>query len=233
VASLLDRDGRWYAQFYSSERSPSRKRFSLRTSKKREARQKLTELEAAHEDGEFDPWTDDPFDYEDTSGPLTASQTLQQFTAEKEKQGRSERTIESYESVWGLFMERIGSETEVREIGPSDVEEFIHDRSVSDSTRHNRWRHVRAILKWADADVVRRVSPPDKPDKLPTPVRKDDLSALTEALKEDYRAKRRKHYIQPGQMVWTVPLFRFVFYTGLRASEVARLKWKHSTETAG
>jgi integrase len=233
VASLLDRSGTYYAQFYDSDRSPTRKRFSLKTKRKQKARRKLTELEQAAEDGEFDPWTDDPFDYEDTSGPLTTSQALEQFTAAKRKQGRAERTIESYEQVWGLFTGVVGEGCRLSELSVRDVEDFIHDRSVSESTRHNRWRHVRAVLKWHDAELVEHVSPPSEPDKLPTPVRRDDLSDLTEALKRDYREKRRNHFIQPGQMIWTVPLFRFVFYSGLRASEVARLKWKHIDRERG
>ena len=184
MASIFDRSGNYYAQFYDSDRSPKRKRFSLRTSNRTEARQRLTDFERAYETGEFDPWTDDPFDdQEPSNGPRTVTRAIQQFTAEKEGQGRAERTIESYRQVWGLFVERVGEETEVSELAVRDVEDFIHDTSVAESTRHNRWRHVRAVLKWADAEIVNAVNPPSEPDKLPTPVRKEDLSALTEALK--------------------------------------------------
>jgi integrase len=228
VASLIDRSGTYYAQFYSSERSPSRKRFSLRTKRKREARQKLTELEQAFGDGTFDPWTDNPFDYEAPSdGPLTVVDAIGQFTEAKRRQGRAERTIESYQQVWGLFANAVGEGIKLSTLAPSQVEDFIHDRSVSESTRHNRWRHVRAVLKWHDVEVVERVNPPKEPDKLPTPVREDGLSALIRALKKDYRRKRRKRQCQAGQMIWMIPLFRFVFYSGLRASEVAQLKWRH------
>ena len=69
MASLYKRDGStYYAQFYDSERSPSRNRFSLRTSTKSTARRKLTELEDAFVEGKFDPWangrTADPFNYD-------------------------------------------------------------------------------------------------------------------------------------------------------------------------
>jgi integrase len=225
VASLLDRNGTWYAQFYSSDRSPSRKRFSLQTKSKREARRCLTKLEDACGAGEFDPWTDDPFDYESADGPQTLSQAIEKFVAEKKRQGRAERTIGSYEQVWGLFADRLGAETELSDVTAGQIEDFIHDRSVSESTRHNRWRHVRAVLKWTGSDVVENVNPPKEPDKLPTPVRRDELTSLTEALKAEYREKRQARQCQPGQMIWCVPLFRFVFYSGLRASEVARLKW--------
>lgn len=235
MASLLDRNGTWYCQFHDSDRTPSRKRFSLRTKQKRKARRKLTELEDAYEENrDFDPWAgDDPFDYESSDGPQTLAQAIDEFVAEKERQGRADRTIGSYEQVWGLFTNQVGEETELSDLSARDVEDFIHDRSVSESTRHNRWRHVRAVLKWTDAEVVNAVNPPKEPDKLPTPVRRDDLANLTEALKKDYREKRRKRNCQPGQIIWCVPLFRFVFYSGLRASEVARLKWKHIDRERG
>jgi integrase len=28
-------------------------------------------------------------------------------------------------------------------------------------------------------------------------------------------------------MIWAIPVFRWAFYTGMRASEIGRLKWKH------
>lgn len=234
MASLLDRSTGYYCQFYDSDRTPSRKRFSLKTKRKRKARQKITELERAYEDGEFDPWTDDPFDYQDPSdGPLTVGHAIKEFAEEKERQGRADRTIESYEQVWGLFADAVGEETKVSDLSTEQIEDFILDRSISESTRHNRWRHVRAVLKWHSVELVERVSPPKKPDKLPTPVRKDDLSALTSALKERYRELRRKRQCRAGQTVWMVPLFRFVFYSGLRASEVAQLKWKHIDRERG
>lgn len=228
MASLIDRSGTYYAQFYSSDRSPSRKRFSLQTKRKRKARRKLTELEQAAEDGEFDPWTDDPFDYENPSkGPLTLSQTISRFAEEKRKQDCAERTVSTYENVWRRFTEPLEGIRLLSDLSSRDVERFIHDGSVSDSTRHKRWRHVRAVLNWADCDVMDGVNAPSRPDKLPTPVREDDLSDVIGALKGDYRDKRRRNCVRPGQMIWAVAPIKFAFYTGLRASEIGRLKWKH------
>jgi integrase len=230
VASLLDRSTGYYCQFYDSDRSPSRKRFSLKTKRKRKARQKITELERAYEDGEFDPWTDDPFDYEDPcDGPLTLAKAIEQFTAEKEQQGCAERTVSTYENVWGRFTDTLeGERIELSDLTPEQIEAFVHDRSIAESTRHKRWRHVRAVLNHFNrTDASENVTPPQRPDKLPTPVRRDDLSAVIGSLKEDYRDKRRRNCVRPGQVIWAVAPIKFAFYTGLRASEIGRLKWKH------
>lgn len=240
MASLFDRNGTWYAQFYKSERSPSRKRLSLRTKQKREARRKLTELEDAFRQGEFDPWgsgtAGDPFAYQDAAGSkptLSTAQAIDAFAEEKELEGRAKRTVSTYRNVWGRFVDRVGAGKELAEITLDHIHNYIHDRSVSESTRHKRWRHVRAVLNWAECDVVDEVNPPQKPDKLPTPVRDDDLSTVISALKKEYREKRRKRQCRPGQMIWAIPVFRFAFYTGLRASEIGRLKWKHVDRDRG
>lgn len=235
MASLLDRSGTYYAQFYDSDRTPSRKRFSLQTKRKRDARQKLTELEQAREDGEFDPWTDDPFNYADTSRPLTLSQTIERFAQEKKRQGCAERTVSTYENVWRRFTDRIEEEeARLEDITAADVETFVHDDSVSESTRHKRFRHVRAILKHFNrSGVLEGVHAPSRPDKLPTPVREDDLSAVIRSLKKDYRDKRRRNCVRPGQMIWAVAPIRFAFLTGLRSSEIGRLKWRHIDRERG
>jgi len=191
-------------------------------------------LEEAHDAGKFDPLEDDPFGYDAQNGAPTLSQALQEYTEEKRKQGRKESTLDSYRSSWRMLSDAVGKEVTLDELTVEEIEDFIHDREIAQSTRAKRWRHVRCVLNYFDrSDLVETVAAPQRPDSLPTPMRRDDLSALTEALKKDYRAKRRDSRVQAGQMIWAVPVFRFVFYTGLRASEVASLRWKDVDTDAG
>jgi len=86
MASLNNRNGNYQAQFYNPDRSPTRKRFSLRTSDKAQARRKLSELEETAEAGEFDPWRDDPFDYRTPErAKLPLSEAIEQFAEQKER----------------------------------------------------------------------------------------------------------------------------------------------------
>lgn len=71
------------------------------------------------------------------------------------------------------------------------------------------------------------VSKPKKPDNLPKAITPEQLESLCESLREDYSRKRSKRWIKQGQMVWRIPLFWFALYTGMRRSELARLRWKH------
>jgi integrase len=232
MASIYQRsNGTFNANFYHDGK---RARFSLRTKEKREALQKLTMLEEAYEEGRFDPFKDDPFDYEHDNGALTLLQAIEQYAEEKRKQGRKESTLSSYRSTWSNLSERIGANITVDALTASHIEEYVHEREIAESTSAKRWRHIRCVLNYLDrSELVQSVNAPQRPNSLPTPVRRDDLSALTTALKEDYRAKRRDNRVQPGQMIWAVPVFRFVFYTGLRASEVSALRWRDVDIDAG
>ncbi|MFB6230430.1 MAG: tyrosine-type recombinase/integrase [Salinibacter sp.] len=232
MASIYERsNGTFYANFYTDGQ---RARFSLKTKDKREALRKLAELEEAHESGAFDPFEDDPFDYDDSNEDLTLSRAFEKYAEEKKREGMKGSSLRSYRCTWEALMEQVGEGARLDDMTVGQINDVIHDPSVAKSTRHKRYRHAKAILNHLGCtSVLDAVTEPQREDSLPTPVRKDDLSALTTALKEDYRAKRRDNRVQPGQMIWAIPVFRFVFYTGLRASEVAALRWEDIDTDAG
>jgi integrase len=235
MPSLYERGDKFYANW---SKDGKRTRFSLRTSNETKARRKLSELEEAYGHGDFDPFADgpksDPFGYDAANTSLTVSEAIEEFVAEKQRQGRADRTVDLYRSVWRRLTSDMNPDTEVAEMKIDDLHAFIHDSTATPSTQHNRFRHIRAVLNWADcSDLLERIDEPRKPDKLPTPVREEDLSAVIGAVKEDYREKRRRNCCRPGEMIWTIPLFRFAFFTGLRASEIGQLKWKHLDRERG
>jgi integrase len=41
-----------------------------------------------------------------------------------------------------------------------------------------------------------------------------------------YREKRRQGKCRPREIIWTIPMFRFSAFTGLRLSELANLRWR-------
>jgi len=238
MASIYERSGRYYAQFYDSSKSPSRKRLSLKTEKKRDARRKLVDLEDAYEQGAFDPWADgvksDPFNYESAGFvPYTTESVISAFVETKKQQGCSERTIDTYQGVWRRFTEQIGLETNLTDLSPANIRDFCHDESVAQATRHMRWRHIRAVLSWADCDIIQKVDAPRKADKLPTPVRPDDLKRITGEVRREYRELRNRNQCRPGQLIWAIPVFRWAFYTGMRATEIGRLRWRDINRERG
>jgi integrase len=68
---------------------------------------------------------------------------------------------------------------------------------------------------------------PPQPQKIPRNVTARELDRICEALRADYQEKRRQNACRPGELLWLEQAFRFAFLTGLRASEIARLRWGH------
>lgn len=236
MASLFERNGTYYSQFYDANQTPKVRRFSLRTKRKKVARKRLVELERDWETGKFDPWIDDPQTYKQKATPkksLNLSQALEEFLQAKREQGRSEKTLANYESFCGVLIELVGSQRPLRSLSKGDVQRYVHDTSVARASRRTRYRHVRAWLRWCvkkgyvrDA-VTENVTPPKKGEKMPKAVRVEDLEAIEEAIRSDYREKQKTGYVKEGELLWMIPLFWFGLYSGLRASEIARLRWKH------
>ncbi len=233
MASIFDRSGNYYAQFYDSNRSPKRKRFSLRTSNRKEARRRLTDFERDYDNGQFDPWTDDPFaedsdSDEEKTGPSTVGEAIEAFCEAKKEQGRTESTIRNYRKQWRLFRRRVGEETPLDDLQSSDVRSFVYDSDVKATTGANRYRHVGAVLRWCGHEsVIDAVEKPKTGDKLPKALRPDELRSICRAAVKDYREKRLNGGCRSREIVWIVPALRFAYFTGLRGSELARLRWSH------
>lgn len=233
MATLVKQSGRYYLQFYDKNRTPKRKKTSLKTSRKRPAKAKQRELEDAFVEGRYDPWVDDPFSYDRPSvEDMDLSEAQERFLQRKEKDGRSSNTIRTYREVLNTVARTAGEDCRIRTINASLLRDVIRDPSISKATQHKRYGHLNTFFRWCVKESLLRENPltdvakPDKPHKLPKAIHKDELKALCDALREDYEMKRSKGFVQEGEMIWRIPLFWFAFYTGMRASELARLRWR-------
>ena len=68
---------------------------------------------------------------------------------------------------------------------------------------------------------------PPKPVKLPCAISETELSVLSDHITREYRLKRDRGTVRDDELIWRVPLFWFAYYTGMRASELGRLRWEH------
>jgi site-specific recombinase XerD len=234
MAALIERDGRFYAQFHEESRTPPRKRFSLKTTKKRTARKLMVRFEDDYLLGEFDPWTDDPWSYdEEEYSELSVEKAKSAYLERKRSDGRAENTIRTYKEVIEGFIETVGENTFLDAVTTAQVRTFIRDPSLAKATQRKRFNQLRTFFRWSVKEKILKenplddLEPPEKPDKLPKAITEEELEQVCEAVREDYRAKREKGHVQEGGLIWRVPLFRFAFYTGMRGSEIARLRWGH------
>lgn len=114
----------------------------------------------------------------------------------------------------------------------SDLEDFVYDDSVADATRNQRFRHLRAFFNWCEGQGFANGTPdldePETYDTLPKVVRREELEAVCDTIREDHRRKAKDGLTcNENDLIWRIPVFRFAFFTGFRASEIGRLRWKH------
>lgn len=235
MGTLSKQHGRYFVQFYHKNRTPKRKRVSLQTGKKRDAEALRSKLEHDYLVGLFDPWSDDPLTYDrKISSPKikTCSEALSQFLAEKEAQGKSPNTINTYRWIVSAFLESCNVR-DLREVTAQHVTIFVRDDSVSKSTRRTRYTHLRTFFRWAvRTDLLiscptDAVEPPEKPHKLPKSISSSELFQISAVLRADYNSKRQRNLCREDEILWQIPLYHFASCTGMRVSELARLRWKH------
>lgn len=243
MASLFKQDGYYYLQFYDAARRPQRKRIALRVRDKRTAERLRIDRESAQMRGEYDPWTDAPAGGEE---PDRAPKTLSEGTAlllrEKEAEGKSPNTLRSYRAVLNLLEGRVG-DVPLDALSARDLLAFVRDDSVSATTNRNRYRHVRAAVRWwqdrelcggsESEDPLQGVTPPKASPRVPRAITAGELDAICEAVRESYAERVAKNHARTGEMVWRIPLFRFAFATGMRSGELARLRWGHVDSCKG
>lgn len=246
MASLIQIKGGYYARFQDARREPRRVQFTLKTKRKDVARRLLATLERAYELGEFDPWTDDVQERLRTGGrgtppsatPITLFEAFDRFIDARRTRGHAETTLTMYRYLLrdGLFPV-IDPDTPERltlaHLTRDNIARWVHAADIAPATRRSRYSHVRAFVRWCLREDLLQENPlkkfdvPSTPEKLPKAVTLDELDRICAAIREDARQCAGVQGYRQTDRVWLVPLFRFAFFTGLRASELARLKWKH------
>jgi len=230
MASLVKQHGRYYLQFYAKNRIPQRKRIALKTDSKRVATRRLRKLEGDYVLGTFDPWVMDAFTYDKQDQPVEAK-TLQDaiaaFLAQKEYEGCRENTVRSYRGVLRRFAGVAGEKTPLCSVRGGVIDKYVKASDLAQHTQHKRYRHIKTFIRWCRkkgylvADPLAELSPPSKPDKLPKAISLDELKRICQCIRSDYEGSEHR---RAGELIWYIPLFRFAFYTGMRVSELGRLR---------
>ena len=233
---LLKRDGIYYAEFYDASRNPNRKRYSLKTKNRRCAQAFLKRLEDGIDNRSFDPWRQSPREFErpneEAFGLIPWSSCIQLFLDSRRSVGRSPETIRTYADVLNGLHKLVLPETSPEAVQEDVLVKYIYDFSVADATQNKRYGHLRTYFKWLTErrfikeNPLCTVTKPRIKYRLPKVIGKDGLQLIVACMMTDYDHKLNQGLIAKGEIIWRIPLFQFAFLTGMRASELARLRWR-------
>ena len=227
MASLQKTGKNYQLRFCDTTRTPAQKKFSLRVSRKKAATKLKRKLEEAYALGEFDPWTEDfrdfLFDGRRQAEPLSFTEAKKAFIQTRRDKGCTEGTVESYRGLLKLLEKPTAKA----------VREMIYRKDLAQATKRKRYLTTNTFFRWATKEghigrnPLDKIPKPKKHGKMPKSVSPEQLEAITGEMKKHYRRCRKHNWIKPREVIWRVPLFWFALYTGLRASELGRLKWEH------
>ncbi len=242
MASLVEQNGYYYAQFYESSRSPRRKKVPLKTKRKRPARRLLGRMEDRYATGEYDPWTDgrqhELFGWEpEPSRNLSTLGAAREAFLEDRSHLRPE-TIRTYEEVLRLFVGFHGKSASVRSLKASDIEAWISSTDeLADATKRKYVKHVGYLVRylieegWMEEDITKEVDLPKAVEQPPRALTQKHQRKLIQAIQAHHQSGARdgrcNTYPELLLLVRLNPLM------GLRANELIHLRWKDRASESG
>lgn len=242
MATLRTRNGTFYACFHDTERTPNEKRLSLKTKDKQTARALLAKWERLYRLAEADPWTDDlhaAVQPKRTEEGVTLSDVYAAFVQSRKEAGCTPETLRTYHETVERVISDVGDGRSLAALKTSLLRSYIHADDIAAATKAKRYQKIHAFLSFCrerydlEADPLSDVTKPRTPKKMPVAFTPEELTALCEEIKAAYRKNRKRNAVQPGRLIWRIPLYWFALFTGLRRSEIARLTWNHVDLEAG
>jgi len=184
--SSLQKKGDWYyLQFFNPEKSPTRKKVSLKTRRLSAARKLQRRLEDAFSFGDYDPWVATSTSLE---GPFKRV-SIDKLEAGislfiESKQACRKTTVDHYRWVLNSFARIVGSDTLIMDISVSDIAEWLESSSLSDQSVHTYLSRLRTFSRFlsretGNKDFCASISAPKPPDKFSAKlITVDDLDRI-------------------------------------------------------
>ncbi|MFB6230470.1 MAG: tyrosine-type recombinase/integrase [Salinibacter sp.] len=226
MATFRKKDGEKYysIRFYDPDRSPKRKEFSLRITRKSAARKETNRLEEKWENGEYDPWKDGA-----PSENLNVAEAVEEFLDDKQGTVR-DNTHDTYEQQLEAWVEETTPGLMLQDVMEEHLRPYLFQADTSRATKRKRYRHLRLFFNWAeeqdhiDESPLGGIDQPKKQEKKPeylTPSQVDTLlSTIDEHAENTEDAVGRSPDVQ-----WIKDAIRIAVSTGLRRGELFNLRW--------
>ena len=162
---------------------------------------------------------------------ISLEEACESFLCSRRDMGCTPETIRMYEETVGAFVE-VRKDKPIDEVSLSGVRKWVHDESLATATRKKRYSKIRAFLRHhSEASLSKDVPVPRVQEKLPVACRPEELEAICGEIRAACTRMRRSGVVSARQLIWRIPVYQFAFLTGLRHSELSRLRWEDVEET--
>lgn len=234
----------WYALvFYDPARTPQRRYVALGTKRKDVAERRARELTARWERGEHDPWADAGRAAEVRA--LTVLQAHEAFVesvrARVERGSLSPATLADYANSLRSALAGLPAGLPLGALSAGHLERLVYRGELSPATQRGYYTKVAVFLKWCRAEALMQHEPlaaverPAKYEPPPAWLRRDEMARVLAAIRAD--AARAA---TPGTLgynglspLWVERAVRLAAATGLRLSELVRLRWQDVDRRSG
>lgn len=242
MATLRERNGNYSIRFVQTKDGKKEScQFSLRTNRKKIAEKLQRRLEIDQESGivdvfnnfDFLSWRDGEPNEEPSPKKYLLSKSIEGFIADRTDMGQ--KSLDNYEQLLNAFNNIVGKTMLTELIQKKDIQDYCFRDDISVSTQNNYLTHLKTFFKWVEAngygtDVTKGIRKKTVPENLKEQIiTSDDLDTIIKKHRKHISEKTKDGFIlsDTRKQLWFEPLIRFAYKTGLRKSEVIKLKWKH------
>lgn len=229
---LRERSSGYTAIFYDPDRQPQQKYVTLRTSDKRIARRRITEMEKKMSQGEYDPWQDNA-----PEEGVLVTEAIERYL--KARSDRRPKTLRADRSTLTLFAETLSPGFMLAHVEERHVRAFLDRPDLSDATLYTYHTRLKAFFSWCVEQNLIRQNPADGVDK-PKVHRtekkfftREQVERLVRCIDADVALKAQEGQVMEGEVLWLKDVVRFAVGTGMRRSEVCNMRWSWINLTEG
>lgn len=242
MATLKERNGNYSIRFVQTKEGKKQScQFSLKTKRKKIAEKLQRKLEVEQESGEIDvfnnfdflSWRDGTPVEDTTSNKYLLSQSIEAFISDRTDMGSNSR--KNYHQLLKAFNNYVGITMFTELIQKKDIQEYCFRDGLSIATQNNYLTHLKVFFNWVEennhaTNITKGIRKKTVPENLKEQILSDkELEAVLSVHKDHISEQVKMGYIfsNSRKQLWFEPLIRFAYKTGLRKTEIIKLKWAH------